>query len=245
VFVCYLLGCAAHHACITRPCAAPLPSPLADAPLAGILGGAHSGSLSPTAAAAAAQPSQAAAQPSSSQQDQQQQQAASQPPLRILEGPSTNPEPPLEGLSPPMARGELDSNMESEAGEGALHSALYALPSELRDPPPGEPDSSSNSSSPRPGVWLECVCIWHDVEQQVHRHGVCTYCKASIPAEPAWQQPPTPVRTLRAHTHIGSLTVPHPAAATTITAAAVQASPTLSCRASWRPFWVSCATAAT
>jgi hypothetical protein len=56
--------------------------------------------------------------------------------MRILEGPSTNPEPPPEGLSPPMAR-ELDSNLDSEAGEGALPPALYGLPSELREPPPG------------------------------------------------------------------------------------------------------------
>lgn len=121
---------------------------LAEAPLAGILGAAHSGSLSPTAAATRPQPT--GTQPSSSQ-DQQQQQGASQPPLRILEGPSTNPEPPPEGLSPPMARGELDSNMESEAGEGVLHSALYALPSELRDPPPGMPATAA-TTVPGPGV---------------------------------------------------------------------------------------------
>jgi hypothetical protein len=93
--------------------------------LAGILA-APSGSLIPSGAAAL---------PSDGAGTQQQQ--ASQPPMRILEGPSTNPEPPPEGLSPPMAR-ELDSNMDSEAGEGALPPALYGLPSELREPPPGQ-----------------------------------------------------------------------------------------------------------
>lgn len=50
-----------------------------------------------------------------------------------------------------MAR-ELDSNMESEAGEGVLHSALYALPSELRDPPPGMPAAAT--TVPGAGVVL-------------------------------------------------------------------------------------------
>lgn len=107
--------------------------------LAGILG-AHSGSLSPTAAAALKQTADAAAEQQAEPSSSAQQQQPSQAPMRILEGPSTNPEPPLEGLSPPMAR-ELDSNMESEVGEGALPSALYALPSELRDPPPGKVQS--------------------------------------------------------------------------------------------------------
>jgi hypothetical protein len=110
----------------------PTPTCHAGTGLAGILG-APSGSVSPPAAAAASQPAATDAAAPTDQPDAQQQQ---QQPMRILDGPTTNPEPPPEGLSPPMAR-DMDSAMDSEAGEGTLHPALYALPSELRDPPPG------------------------------------------------------------------------------------------------------------
>jgi hypothetical protein len=104
------------------------------APLLPGIPSAPSGSLSPAAAAAAAA---TAAGQQQDQQDPDQQQQGTQPPLRIIDGPSTNPEPPPEGLSPPLTRDPLDSNMGSEAGE-ELPAALYALPSELRDPPPGQ-----------------------------------------------------------------------------------------------------------
>lgn len=109
----------------------PTPTCYAGTGLAGILG-APSGSVSPQAAAAASQPAATDAAAPTDQPDAQQQQQ----PMRILDGPTTNPEPPPEGLSPPMAR-DIDSTMDSEAGEGTLHPALYTLPSELRDPPPG------------------------------------------------------------------------------------------------------------
>jgi hypothetical protein len=57
----------------------------------------------------------------------------------VIGGPSTNPEPPPEGLSPPVAPAASGSEGGSEGGLRRDDPRLL-LPPELRDPPPGPVD---------------------------------------------------------------------------------------------------------
>lgn len=73
-------------------------------------------------------------------------------PVRVMDGPSTNPEPPPEGLSPPLGEAGLNNLTaeeqhvtlgvgSSEDGDAGGDPARLILPPELREAPPGEPPS--------------------------------------------------------------------------------------------------------
>ncbi|WIA19382.1 hypothetical protein OEZ85_004005 [Tetradesmus obliquus] len=138
-------------------------SPSGALPLLGMLGGAASASPSKAEQLAAAADAAGA-----TQQQQQQQQGTDSDmdhplPLRVMDGPSTNPEPPLEGLSPPhadmvglagtagadaapdqaaaaAAAGDPDAaDAAADADAAAADPARLILPPELREPPPGQP----------------------------------------------------------------------------------------------------------
>ncbi|KAF6253163.1 hypothetical protein COO60DRAFT_1548527 [Scenedesmus sp. NREL 46B-D3] len=145
-------------------------SPSGALPLLGMLGGAASASPSKADQLTAA----VDAAGGTPQQQQQQQQGADSDgdhpapplPLRVMDGPSTNPEPPLEGLSPPHGEAGLagaagtdvapdvtaaaggvglaedGTAADAEADAAAVDPARLILPPELREAPPGQPSES-------------------------------------------------------------------------------------------------------
>jgi hypothetical protein len=84
-------------------------------------------------------------------------------PNQVISGPAANPEPPLEGLSPPIHTGIADSGTEGQVDDPSQN-PVYILPPELREPPPGEPDSALEEKV-RGSAWVD-GCAWVDKGQE-------------------------------------------------------------------------------